>query len=60
MKTIDITPTWRVAASLIALVLEDGNEKGKAGARAELLRMADLADKWVQHVKAMQKTGETQ
>ncbi len=59
MKTIDITPSWHAAANIIALVLENGNAKGKSDARADLLRMAELADKWAEHVKATQKTGET-
>lgn len=46
-KTIDITPTWSQAASMLALVLENGTEEGKRDARKELARMAELADKYV-------------
>jgi len=44
-RTIDITPTWPQAARIIAAVLETGTDKGRAAARAELFRMADLLDK---------------
>ena len=44
MRTIDMTPTWREAAAMIATVLENGTPKGRDAARAELLRMGDLLD----------------
>jgi hypothetical protein len=44
VTTIDITPTWQEAAQIIAAVLENGTEAGKAPARAELFRMAQMLD----------------
>lgn len=44
MTTIDITPTWKAAAQIIAAVLENGTEAGKDPARAELFRMAEMLD----------------
>lgn len=43
-ETIDITPTWRQAAAIIAAVLENGTAEGRASARAELFRMAEMLD----------------
>ena len=41
-RTIDMTPTWPQAARIIAAALENGTDKGRDAARAELFRMADL------------------
>lgn len=46
-RTIDMTPTWREAAQMIAAVLENGTDHGRDLARAELYRMAELLD---QHI----------
>ena len=43
-RFIDMTPTWRQAAHIIALALENGTDKGRDAARAELFRMAELLD----------------
>jgi len=43
-RHIDITPTWPQAARIIAVALENGTDEGRAAARAELFRMADLLD----------------
>ena len=53
-RYIDITPTWREAAQIIALALENGTDKGRDAARAELFRMADMLDA----MNAQQKEGQ--
>ena len=54
MKTIDLTPTWREAAAIaVAVLTHTDNEKARKDATIELLRMADLADKYVAVVKHM-------
>jgi hypothetical protein len=45
-RTINITPTWRQAAQIIAAALENGTDAGREAARAELFRMGDLLDAW--------------
>lgn len=47
-KTIDCTPSWKATVSLIILILEKGDKDGVA--REELMRMAELADKYVASV----------
>lgn len=49
--TIDLTPTWVEMCSLIELALVDGNAVGRATARAELQKMARLADAFVEQVR---------
>ena len=45
MEYVEIVPTWRAAVQAYMQVLEFGdNEKTKQDARAELLRLADIAD----------------
>jgi hypothetical protein len=44
VQTIDLTPTWSGMVSTLILLLESGNGEGKATARAELVKMARLAD----------------
>jgi len=43
-RYIDMTPTWPEAARIIAAALENGTDKGRDAARAELFRMADILD----------------
>lgn len=43
-RTIDLTPTWRQAAQIIAAALECGTGAGRDAARAELFRMGELLD----------------
>ena len=47
VRFIDMTPTWRQAALIIAAALENGTGKGRDAARAELFRMADLLDQLI-------------
>lgn len=44
VKTIDMTPTWAAVSSIFIMALENGTETGKAAARTEIRRMAELAD----------------
>lgn len=43
-RTIQIEMTWATAAQIIAAALEDGTDKGRDAARAELFRMAAILD----------------
>lgn len=47
MKTINLTPRWTGLVRFYLAVLEDPNqtEKAKAPARAEIMRLAEFADK---------------
>ena len=54
-RTIDLTPNWRAAAQIIAAALENGTGSGKAMAREELFRMADMLDQ----VAKQQAEGES-
>jgi len=47
VRHVDITPTWRGVAPILAMAFEHGNDTARAAARLELLRMADLADAYV-------------
>ena len=42
--TVDLTPTWAGAMTILAIVLEHGTETGKALARSELQRLAQYLD----------------
>lgn len=44
MRTIKIDMTWTTAARIIAAALENGTDKGRDAARAELFRMAEILD----------------
>lgn len=58
IRYIDMTPTWRQAAQIIAAVLENGTDKGREAARAELFRMADLLDAMNAKAKAAAENAE--
>lgn len=45
--TINITPTWTTAAKIYLSVLLDGTPEGKKIAREEIMRMANLLDRFV-------------
>lgn len=51
-RLIDLTPTWKEAAAIIAAALENGTGTGKEMARAKLFRMAAILD----DMNAAQKT----
>lgn len=44
INTLNITPTWAGILPAYMAVLENGNAEGRKIARAEMLRMARLAD----------------
>lgn len=46
-QTIDMTPTWADIVPLLLEVMERGNATGRAEARAEIMRMATIADAYV-------------
>lgn len=52
MQTIDITPTWSAILPVLISLIEDGSDKGRANAKEELQRMAELADAYVAQEKA--------
>ena len=43
-ETIDVTPTWAGLLPAMLMVLEQGNAKAKQEIKAELQRMARIAD----------------
>jgi len=47
MQKIDITPTWAQVIPIFIDALENGNEKQKETARAEIKRVAQVADEYV-------------
>jgi hypothetical protein len=47
VRKVDITPTWAAVLPVLLLGYEQGNATGRAIARDELGRMADLADRYV-------------
>ena len=47
---IDITPTWRGAASVYLAVLESGTPEGQAEAREAILEMAERFDTYIQQM----------
>lgn len=53
-RYIDMTPTWREAAQIIALAIEHGTDEGKAAAKSELFRMAEMLD----NIKAEQDNSQ--
>lgn len=49
---IDLTPKWSDMVTVLELLFVDGNPTARAHARAELTRMAKLADLYVEAQKA--------
>ena len=47
VQTIDLTPTWQE----ILPILLDGSQRGIESCNAELMRMAKLADKYIESLK---------
>lgn len=52
-ERIDMTPTWSALLPAFVAVLEDGTQEGRRIARLELQRMAQAADYWNEHAKAL-------
>ena len=51
-RTLDLTPSWASLVPAFVLVLDKGTQEGRDSIRAELARMAALADLWAAHVRA--------
>ncbi len=47
VQTIDLTPTWQE----ILPILLDGSQRGIESCNVELIRMAKLADKYIESLK---------
>ena len=43
-KTVDMTPTWSTAMDILILILESGDDEGKARAKQELRSLAKQVD----------------
>ena len=57
MKTIDMTPTWEGVLPVLIMTLQRPkvDPDSLETAQTELTKMAKLADKWVEHVKEMER-----
>lgn len=56
--TIDATPTWAAMLPALLALVQDGSAQGNALARAEMLRMARVADQHVATAKAQADLGD--
>ena len=54
---IDITPSWEGILPMLLLLIECGDVEGQRTAKAELAKMARLADQWVAHCDATEAKG---
>lgn len=54
MKTINATPKWADITPFLLKVLEEGKIRDSSDIKAELIRMASLADLWVEHCEAQE------
>jgi len=56
MNTIDMTPTWEAVTPILVVTLQSTRDPEAIDiAQKELTKMAKLADKWVEHVKEMER-----
>lgn len=53
MKTIDLTPTWKTAATIHATCLRDGTPEGQRMAFKEVVKMGKLIDKLQARLKEL-------
>lgn len=53
VETLDLTPSWPEALNVCLLLLEAGTSEGKKTAKEQLLKMAELAQKFVDVVKLL-------
>jgi hypothetical protein len=51
-ETIDLTPSWNDALNICLFLLENGDKAGVFAAMGELRKMAQLADYYVETVRA--------
>jgi len=52
METVDLTPKWEAITPVLLKILEQGKIRDSSDIKAELVRMARLADLWVEHCEA--------
>ena len=50
---INITPTWAAITPVLCSVITNGSAEGCRAATAEILRMADLADRYNHMIRRM-------
>ena len=60
MKTIDLTPSWKTAATIYATALRDGTTKGQEMAYEEIVKMGSLIDDLQQQLKQLQDISDIQ
>jgi hypothetical protein len=59
VETIDVTPTWTaLVPMMIAILTTVKNPKTIKELTAELLKMAEGADRWIAHVKELKEKEE--
>ena len=51
MRNIDLTPSWLETAQMLAVLFQSRNFEAQQTAHAELIKMAKLADAYVQNEK---------
>ena len=55
-KYIDLTPSWSaITPALLDVFLRTKDHKSREDIKAEITRMAKLADCWVEHCKQVQE-----
>lgn len=54
-RTVELTPSWRGVLHLLLAVYTDGSASARADVIAELERMADLADLYVEISEVIQE-----
>lgn len=52
-ETIDITPTWKDLLPAMIAIMQDGSPEGQRTTMTQLTRMAEAADRWNEHMKAV-------
>ena len=48
--TVDMTPTWSVAAQMIAHIMVKGTDEGREDIKSEVLRMGEIIDNQKQSI----------
>ena len=56
-RSINVTPSWEGTAQMILVLLDNGNDEGKAFARAEVLRMGKIIDRLQAEARAHRAGG---
>lgn len=52
-ENFDLTPSWKTTAEIYLMVLDnpDASQQSRKDAKEEILRMADLADRYVKLIR---------